>query len=158
MTAASTTIQFTQEPDTVNWPETHYVFIEETGPFITSAPEAWTAMHKLVPAIKEHNAVTGYMSLYKMGPQLYRAGVSVAAPPANLPEGVNYQKFAGGKYSRFVLTGPYSNLGPATGMAVKLAADKHIPLRDDYNIEHYVNDPRVTPEDQLVTEILFPTV
>lgn len=92
-----------------------------------------------------------------MGPQIYRAGVAVAAPPVSLPAGVAYEKFSGGKYSRFVLTGSYSNLGPATGLAFRLAAEQRIPLRDDYNIENYVNDPRVTPEDQLITEILFPT-
>jgi predicted transcriptional regulator YdeE len=156
MTTANQTIQLTQEPDTVNWPETHYVFVEKTGPFMQNAPQAWQEAHKLIPAIAEHNTITGYMSLYKMGPQIYRAGVSLAAPPVKLPEGLSYEKFSGGKYSRFVLTGPYSNLGPATGMAQKLVAEKRIPLREDWNIENYVNDPRVTPEDQLISEILFP--
>ena len=121
------------------------------------APQAWQELHKITPAIEEHNTITGYMSLYKIGPQVYRAGVSVAAQPVNLPAGVAYEKFSGGKYSRFVLTGPFSNLGPATGRTMQLVAEKHIPLRDDYNIEHYVNDPRVTPEEELTTEILFPT-
>lgn len=156
MTAANQTIPLVQEPDTINWPETHYVFVEKTGPFMQSAPQAWQEMHKLIPAVAEHNAITGYISLYKIGPQIYRAGVSVAAPPTHLPSGIGYEKFSGGKYARFVLTGPYSNLGPASGMAQKLVAEKRIPLRDDWNIEHYVNDPRVTPEDQLITEILFP--
>lgn len=156
MTAANQTLQLTEEPDTVNWPETHYVFIEKTGPFMQSAPQAWQEAHMLIPAVAEHNTITGYLSLYKLGPQIYRAGVSLSAPPANLPAGMSYEKFAGGRYSRFVLTGSYSNLGPASGLAHKLVAEKHIPLRDDYNIEHYVNDPRNTPEDKLVTEILFP--
>ncbi len=150
-------IQLTEEPEVVNWPAMHYVFLEKTGPFMQIAPQAWQEFHKLTPAIEEHNAITDYISLYKIGPQIYRAGVSVAAPPVNLPSGVAYEKFSGGKYSRFVLTGAYSNLGPATARTVELVAEKQIPLRDDYNIEHYVNDPRVTPEEELITEILFPT-
>lgn len=157
MTTANQTIQLTQEADAVHWPETHYVFIERIGPFMQNAPQAWREAHKLIPAVAEHNTITGYMSLYKMGPQIYRAGVSVAAPPVNLPAGMSYEEFSGGKYSRFVLTGPYSNLGPATGRAVELVAEKRLALRDDWNIENYVNDPRVTPEEQLITEILFPT-
>ncbi len=157
MTDMNPTIQLTEEPDVMNWPETHYVFIEKTGPFMQTAPQAWQEVHKLIPAIAEHNTITGYISLYKIGPQIYRAGVSVGAPPVDLPPGVAYEKFSGGKYSRFVLTGPYSNLGAATGRAVQLVAEKQIPLRDDYNIENYVNDPRVTPEEKLKTEILFPT-
>jgi hypothetical protein len=38
-----------------------------------------------------------------------------------------------------------------------IVAEKKIRLREDYNIEHYVNDPKVTPQDELVTEILYPT-
>ena len=157
MTSPDATIQLTHDPGTVNWPQTHYVFVEKTGPFQESAPQAWQEAHKLIPSVAEHNTITRYMSLYKMGPQIYRAGVALAAPPVDLPAGMSYEKFPGGKYSRFVLTGPYSNLGPATGMAMKLIAEKQIPLRDDYNIEHYVNDPRETPENQLISEILFPT-
>lgn len=156
MTTANSSIRLTEEPDIVHWPETHYVFVEKTGPFMQSAPQAWQEAHKLIPAIAEHNTITRYMSLYKVGPQIYRAGVAVERPPVNLPAGMSYEKFAGGKYSRFVLTGPYSNLGPASALAHQRVAEKHIPLRDDYNIEHYVNDPRETPEDQLNTEILFP--
>jgi len=158
MTNANQPLQLTREPDAVNWPETHYVFVEKTGPFMQSAPQAWQQMHRLTPAVAEHNAITGYMSLYKVGPQIYRAGVSVATAPVELPAGVAYEKFAGGKYSRFVLTGPYSNLPEASRRTMEIVAEKHIPLRDDWNIENYVNDPRVTPEDQLVTEILFPSV
>jgi hypothetical protein len=29
-------------------------------------------------------------------------------------------------------------------------------VRKDFNIENYVTDPRMTPEDELITEILFP--
>jgi DNA gyrase inhibitor GyrI len=97
------------------------------------------------------------MSLYKMGPKIYRAGVSLAAPPAKLPQELSYTKFAGGKYSRFVLTGPYANLGPASGRVMELIAQTKLPVRDDFFIENYVNDPRTTPEDQLITEILVPT-
>ncbi len=157
MTTANDSVDLTREPDTVNWPETHYVFVEKIGPFHQSAPQAWQEAHRLTAALAEHNSVTGYFSLYKVGPRIYRAGVSVGAPPVNLPEGMSYEKFPGGKYSRFILIGPYSNLPEASGRAHDLMAEKHIPLRDGYNIENYVNDPRVTPEDKLITEILFPT-
>jgi effector-binding domain-containing protein len=31
-------------------------------------------------------------------------------------------------------------------------------VRDDFAIENYMNDPRVTPEDQLITHILIPVM
>jgi effector-binding domain-containing protein len=109
-----------------------------------------------VPAIAKNNQVTAYMSLYDMDKRIYRAGVSIAAEPRELPEGVRHEKFAGGKYAKFVLTGPFALLAPATGRACELVKEQKLPVRAGFNIEHYVDDPRVTPEDELRTEILFP--
>jgi effector-binding domain-containing protein len=150
-------MNLTETPVTVTWPETHYVFLEKTGPFQNTAPAAWGLLHKSVAAISEHNKITGYTSLYKVGPKIYRAGVSLAAPPQQLPEGLAYEKFKGGKYMKFVLTGPYSNLPQASGRVFEIVAEKKIKMRDEYCIENYANDPRTTPEDKLVTEILIPT-
>ncbi len=151
-------MELTEEPEIVTWPETHYVFVEKTGPFMTSAPAAWQTLHRLTPQIAEHNSITGYTSLYKVAPQIYRAGVSLASSPKNLPEGLESTKFKGGKYSRFVLTGPYSNLPEASRRVFQIVSEKKIQLRDDYCIENYLNDPRTTPEQQLITEILVPTL
>ena len=144
-----------ETPHSIQWPETHYIFIEKIGPFSQTAHVAWTEVHKLVPAISEHNQITGYMSLYKTGPGIYRAGVALAAPPVQLPDGLQYEIFPGGKYTGFTLTGPYSQLAQSSCRAAELAGQ--FRLRDDFNIESYVTDPRTTPEDQLLTEILFPT-
>lgn len=151
-------MNLTEIPEIVNWPETHYVYIEKIGPFQKNAPAAWENVHPSVPKILEHNKVTGYMSLYKALPQIYRAGVSLDAAPKNLPEGFRYVDFKGGKYSRFVLTGPYTGLGAATGRVLQIVDEKKIQMRDDFCIENYVSDPRTTPEPQWITEILIPTV
>jgi effector-binding domain-containing protein len=147
-----------ETPVIVTWPETHYVFLEKIGPFQNTAPAAWQTLHQFVPAISEHNKITGYTSLYKVGPKIYRAGVSIAAAPRQVPEGLAYEKFKGGKYMKFVLTGPYSDLPQASGRVFEIVSGKKIQLRDDYCIENYANDPRTTPEDKLITEILVPTV
>lgn len=150
-------MQLTEEPDVVTWPETHYVFIEKIGPFQTNAPKAWAELQERVPEIAALNPITGFLSLYNVNEQVYRAGVSVAARPDDLPLGLRYEHFKGGKYSRFVYTGPYTGLPEVSGRVFHIVHDKKIPLRDDFNIENYVNDPKTTPEDQLVTEIMFPT-
>lgn len=150
-------MNLTEEPEIVQWPEVHYVFVEKTGAFPEIAPEAWQTAHNLAPLLAETNRITGYMSLYKMSPNVYRAGFMLAAEPAKVPAGLEYERFAGGKYSSFVLTGPYSNLPAATGRVFEIVSTKNMMLRSDFNIENYVNDPRTTPEDQLITEILVPT-
>ena len=150
-------MNLTQEPEIVNFPSAHYVFVEKVGPFMENAGKAWQSAHTFVPELSKKNQIVGYMSLYKMGPKVYRAGFALSAPPVGLPAGLAYEQFEGGKYSRFVLTGPYSELPAASGKAWSVVAEKNIPLRDDYAIENYMNDPRVTPEDQLITQILIPT-
>jgi effector-binding domain-containing protein len=151
-------VNLTEIPEIVEWPRTHFVYVEKIGPFQTNAPEAWQSLHSSIFLIAEHNKIMGYLSLYKMGPNLYRAGVALAGLPAQLPEGIAYMEFSGGKYSRFVLTGPYSNLGRATARVMELVTETKLPLRDDYFIENYVNDPRTTPEEQLISQILVPTI
>ena len=149
-------MNLTQDPEIVNFPAAHYVFVEKIGPFMQNAGQAWQSAHTFVPELSKKNKITGYMSLYKMGPKIYRAGFALAAPPVDLPEGLAYETFAGGKYAKFVLTGPYSELPAASGQVWNTVGEKKLPLRDDYAIENYVNDPRVTPEDQLITQILVP--
>jgi effector-binding domain-containing protein len=156
MSAPKPSLNLTPKPEIVSWPETHYVFIEKIGPFQNTAAQAWKELQAVVPAISEHNKITGYTSLYKVGPQIYRAGVSLAAEPRNLPAGLKYFKFHGGKYCRFTLTGPYSNLPEASGRVFQMISDQKIAVRDDFNIENYVNDPRTTPEAELITQILVP--
>jgi len=151
-------VNLTETPEIVEWPKTHYVYVERIGPFQTNAPEAWQNLHSSIPRIAEDNQITGFLSLYKIGPMIYRAGVALAGPPAKLPQGVNDTEFSGGKYSRFVLTGPYANLGRATGRVMELITQTRLRLRDDYFIENYLNDPRTTPEEQLITQILVPTI
>ena len=112
----------------VTWPETHYVFIEKIGSFQNTAGQAWQNLHQLVPGISEHNKITGFMSRYKRGPKIYRAGVSLAGEPTNLPEDLKYEKIQGGKYCRFVLTGPYSNLREVPGRVFEIVSEKKIQL------------------------------
>lgn len=152
-------MNLTETPDIVNWPLTHYVFIEKIGPFQETAQKAWEELHKLTAEISKSNKITGFMSLYKIEPtMIYCAGVSLETAPKNLPEGVRGMEFKGGKYSRFTLTGSYSNLPEACGKVFGSLEKLKIKERDDFYIENYVNDPRTTPEDKLITEILIPTL
>lgn len=156
--AKAESMQLTEEPEIVTWPETHYVFIEKIGPFQQNAPQAWQELQRLGSKVSEHNKITGRISLYKIAPKIYRAGVSLAAEPKNLPDEMKYEKFHGGKYSRFVLTGWYSNLPEASRRVFEIISAKKIAVRDDYCIENYVTDPMTTAEEQNVTEILVPTI
>lgn len=150
-------MNLTETPEIVSWPETHYLYIEKVGPFQDNAPAAWKELHALVPQISDLNRITGFLSLYKLSPQMiYRAGVALAEAPKKIPDSMRYVKFAGGKYARFVLTGSYSDLPEACGRVFEIITEDRIKLRNDFFIENYANDPKITPEADLVTEILIP--
>ena len=100
----------------------------------------------------------GIPELVQGSPKIYRAGVSLAGEAKNLPEGLRFEKFWGGKYSQFVLTGPYSDLPAASGRVFEIVAERKIQMHDDYCIENYVTDPQTTPQDQCITKILIPTI
>ena len=150
-------MNLTEDPDVVHWPSTHYVFIEKSGPFLKTAPLAWRELHEFVSRIGESNRITGFLSLYKMSPNTYRAGVSLAEPPKDLPADLAYTRLEGGKYSRFVLTGPYSLLPEASRRVFEIVSQTELSMRLEYCIVNYANDPKTTPEEDLVTEILIPT-
>lgn len=149
-------INLTAEPEVVHRPAMHYVFLERTGSIPANAQGAWQAVEKFAAQIATSGQIIGACALYRMQPEVYRAGYVVAERPASVPDGLSYEEVPGGKYARFVLRGPYSQLPEATARAFQLVGEKQVPLRDGFNIENYVTDPRTTPQEQSVTEILFP--
>jgi DNA gyrase inhibitor GyrI len=147
-----------ENAEIITWSPIHYVFHEKIGPFQETAQKAWEALHAGVPEIEKQCKVTGYTSLYKIEPEMiYRAGVCVDRKPEVLPKGFRYEKFEGGKYSRFILTGPYAQLPEACGRVFEIIEDTHMQIREDaFYVENYVNSPATTPEEKLITEIMMP--
>ena len=150
-------MNLTEVPDVVHWPATHYVFLERVGPFMKTAREAWQDLHALKHLIAETSQITGAMALYRMSPDIYRAGFILAGAPPALPPELTDEKFPGGKYSRFVLTGHYASLPQASGRVWEIVSRTGMETRADFAIENYANDPSSTPEAELITEILVPT-
>ena len=72
-------MKLTEEPEIVNWAETHYVFIEKTGPFMNTAPQAWQELHNNIPELAAKNKIAQYLSLYKAEAGIYRAGEQTGA-------------------------------------------------------------------------------
>lgn len=151
-------MKLTTNQDLKQFPESHYVFVEKIGPFQETAMAAWQELHKQVETISAKNQICGYFSLYKIEPQMiYRAGVAVDQQPATLPEGFKYVKFDGGVCQRFTLIGGYQNLPEACGVVFAQVEKEKLPVRPGWFIENYINSPKETAEENLITEILIPT-
>ncbi len=147
-------------PDIKNWNSHHYVFVEKSaGSLPEMAQNAWKELNSKIAEISKENKISDFTSLYKTEPQfLYRAGVFVSEKPKSLPTGFKYEYFNGGNYLRFTLMGSYSQLPEACGKVFQIVKERKLPLREDFYLENYVNDPQTTPQENCITEILVPTI
>jgi len=147
----------------VKRPSTHYVFLEKHGPFAEIAPPTWDEMFPLLYSQVDQRQIVSFMGLStidktKNGEEamIYEAGVGVNSAPAKPLKGLQYKSIQDGNYARFLLTGPYSQIWIAFNQIFKTLAESKVELRPEFCIENYLNDPKVTPEDQLKTELLIP--
>jgi AraC family transcriptional regulator len=157
------TLNLSTKREVVSRPAFHYVYLQKTGPFAEVAPPTWEEFARLSGGQirpDEVRAVLGLSGIDKdkkgEGAMIYQAGFGVEAKPATIPNGLEYKEIEAGKYARFLLTGPYSHISPAFSQVFRALSENSVPLREDYCVENYLNDPRNTPEDQLQTEILVP--
>ena len=157
------TMNLSKHFEMVTRPLTHYVFLEKRGPFAEVAPSTWDGMFPLVSKQIGENEIVEFLGLSgidhsNMGEEgmIYQAGVALGHPPEGQLEQLQYRKIESGKYARFLLIGPYAHLAAAFDQVFKTLAENNVTLREEYCIENYLNDPKVTPEDQLQTELLIP--
>lgn len=155
-------VNLTPEFESVTRPLTHYVFLEKRGPFAEVAPPLWNELLPLIQPIEPQNIreYLGVSGIDKTKPgedaMIYQAGVALAHEPTGLPSDLRQKSIRSGKYARFLLTGPYSQIWMAFDRIFKTLSEKKVQLRPEFCIEKYLNDPRTTPEDQLQTELLVP--
>ena len=149
----------------VSRPTTHYLFLERRGPFAEVAPPTWNEFFLLLDGQVEQNAIVEHMGLSGMDRKatgedamIYQAGITLRRAPGRPIKGLQYRKIESGKYARFVLIGPYAHIWAAFDYIFKTLAGKGVKLREEFCIENYLNDPKVTPEDELKTELLVPAV
>jgi effector-binding domain-containing protein len=156
-------LNVTESPVELEWPTTHFVFVENVGPTKEAAMACWTTVYTtlfpFLESLEGGNPSKKTITLYRTGSNpSYRAGVELAVPPNfQLPEGVQYEEFSGGKYAKFSYTGSYEHLPQARDRVVELASQIPLNLREDaFNIQYYSTDPKTTAPDQTITEILLP--
>jgi AraC family transcriptional regulator len=155
-------VDLTTEFEPVTRPLTHYVFLEKRGPFAEVAPGLWNELMPLIQQIDQQQVreFPGVSGVDKSRPgeeaMVYQAGVALAHQPGQALAGLEQKSIKSGKYARFLLTGPYTQIWPAFDRIFKTLAENNVTLRPEFCIENYLNDPRFTPEDLLKTELLVP--
>ena len=86
----------------------------------------------------------------------FRAAVPIMGPVDNPPQGeIAVGTAPGGKAYKFVHRGAYDGMENLYEAITNFFDEKKIEPGDTF-IERYVTDPRTTPEDELVIEVIFP--
>lgn len=142
--------------------KTSYLFFEGYGSFPETAPKVWDKLFTvLFPQINPIDAVEflglSLIDKTKKGEErmIYQAGICMKNIPKGL-QNIQMKDIPAGQYASFELKGPYPQIWPAFNEFFKCLADNKVPLREEFCIENYLNDPQITPAEDLLTEILIP--
>lgn len=156
-------MNLTSKPKIVIRPTIHLLYIEKSGIFQEVAMPTWYELIPIIDQKVDKTKITEYLGFSIMDSKTkdestmyYSAGVSIFEKPDVIPKGLQYKKVAGGQYAKFVLTGPTSGVWTAFEKIFRQLAESQIQLRDGACIENYLNNPELTPENELVTELLVP--
>jgi AraC family transcriptional regulator len=156
-------MDLTLKPDLITRPTTHFVFVQKNGPYAEVAIPTWMEMFPLIEGKFDKSHIKEFLGMSNMdvkgredSAMIYDAGIALATEPKTVPKGLQYRKVSSGKYARFVLTGPYHEVWPAFEQVFRILGDSKIKLRVGECIENYLNDPNITPEKDLLTELLIP--
>jgi effector-binding domain-containing protein len=142
-------------------PEKTIVYLQGTG--------TWdSAYETLVEAIRTVHEFIDHRGLKPNGDAMmiytgaddtgfdYRAAVPVMGPFDNPPKGdISVGTSPSGKAYRFVHRGAYDGMENLYEAITNFFDEKNLEPADLF-IERYVTDPRTTPEDELVIEVIFP--
>ena len=131
------------------------------GPFAEVAPPLWSEFLVRIQQFDRRH-ICEYLGMSGIDKarsdndaMIYQAGVAVARK-MHLPAGLQQREIKSGKYARFFLTGRYARIWMAFDGAFTILAEKKVTLRSEFCIENYLNNPSVTPEGELKTELLIP--
>lgn len=151
------------EPVFVNRNETFvYTAKKSGGAFNDIAPIAWQELMQVLPNIKHDLSKSEFLGIGTVDKSdatmvcHYRAAFSCPSKDFGSIQGLTTETIPAAKYAKFVLYGSYQNIGNAVEKAFQIITKGAYELDDAPCLENYLNDPTITPENELVTEILIP--
>ena len=145
----------------ITLPEKTVVYLQGTGTWDTAyetVVDAFRTVHEYIDkrGLKpDGDALMIYTGADDTGFD-FRAAVPVMGPFDNPPKGdMAVGTSPTGKAYKFVHRGPYDGMENLYEAITNFFDEKNLEPGDLF-IERYVTDPRTTPEDELVIEVIFP--
>ncbi len=134
--------------------------ILHSGP-VSQIPHAWRRLDDWLPLGGSRDRVELCVGLCEQAPNeagliVYRAGVLLRGEDA-ASDGIEIVEAPGGRYARHRHVGPHSKIAEMFQKLFRewLPASGYLP-DDRPALDICRNDPRVTPEQELVTDLLLP--
>jgi len=157
-------LDFELNPTIVTRPKSIIIYNEDCGPFEEIAPSVWEKFLEYISKgnfIKDDAEFLGISDIKESesGHQkhFYKAAVTINNNSGDTLAGsLKYGEIPPGKYAKFILNGSYLGLWPAFKKAFAYLNENNFELNNGPCLENYLNDPKYTPEDELITEILIP--
>lgn len=153
-------LNITQEPEIIERAETSILFYEDTGSkFDEIAPPIWEKFLSILEEAKEDVSESEFFGISFTDDNekyFYRAAISIPQGKSISISKLKQEKLINQKYAKFLLKGSYDGVWPAFDFAYKKINEFNFELADAPCLENYLNDPRETAEEDLLTEILIP--
>ena len=141
---------------------TVYTSTAQGGDFKVVAPQAWENFLKVLGTINEELDQSEFFGIGTMTTEgskkvcTYKAALSLPKNPNAYIEGLTKEELPSAKYAKFLLKGPYDNLWLAFDKAFQIVTESSHEFSEGPCLENYLNDPQITPPEELLTEILIP--
>ncbi len=132
------------------------------GEFKDIAHEAWDKIIKAMDGMNEDLSQSEFLGVGSMAAEDtkkvcdYKAAFTIPTNKDADISGLQKEVLPGQKYIKFLLEGSYENIWIAFDKGFEVAFDKGYELAEAPCVEVYLNDPMVTPVDELLTNILIP--
>lgn len=158
-------MNFTMElkPEIITREEISIFTLTEHGEdFKIVAPKVWSMFLPLLASIKDDLSSSEFYGVGTMDKSStspichYGAGFSMPNNPQFKHKDLVRQVIPRMKYARFILKGSHENVWIAFEKAFQMVTQCDLELADSPCLENYINDPSITPVDELITEILIP--
>lgn len=152
-------INMEMKPEVVSREETIvYGIAAKDSSFNDAAQIAWQEFLQVVPTLKEDLSQSEFLGVGEIlnNNCSYMAAISI--PTNKNPEigKLVKQTIPAARYAKFLLKGSYEGIWYAFDKAFKFINESEFEIGEAPALELYLNDPSITPEEELLTEILIP--
>lgn len=159
----SMNLKLSEKPEVVIRPQTKVLTLKGIGHNFTElAPLTWQKFFEIVARYQpdfrgaEYLGLSYVTTLEDVHNHEYKVAITVPdGREINVP-GLAIEVMPMQKYLKFVLVGPYQGVWPAFDNIFRYVSENSLKLAAQPCIENYLNDPNVTPESELITELLIP--